>query len=458
MVGTRAKWFRAPGSPPVYEPQRPPRPRAPRVPDERKRYPKQPYNPGRPNPVPGHGDPRFPGYNPDHYPGQKPRPESAPRPRLPKPRPLRVPFGGIFPLVDMIDNVIYRPNPGATPKLPSNYYWCNGPHPLSSVSAPNRVFEMSRGPFFAWAGNCGIPPIDSQSCTHANYGSCSVRPARFQLGLARHYWWWNYTFTNTSGARGAALGTIERVGVAISPQPQAYWPVIGFGMSPDPNSQRYAAPVGDPFPPYVPQFQVGVGTPLAPEGFSNPELPFQPDFAWQFDTALDFQTPPITSPSLITPPKLDPPSPAPPRVPPVQREPPQKGEKQRKVITKTKAIGIALYKALDAASESAEVVDAVYDALPDDVKKRWKREDRPGDNFGQYGLGGADWKLQALYYNWHRVDVVQAIKNIIKNELQDRVIGGMQAVLPNNTGAAHSQGEKRLAKLLDEWFAEEFGL
>lgn len=447
MVGTRAKWFRAPGSPPVYEPQRPPRPRAPRVPDERKRYPKQPYNPGRPNPVPGHGDPRFPGYNPEHYPGQKPRPENGPRPRLPKPRPLRIPLGGIFPLVDMIDNVIYRPNPGLPPRLPANYVWCNGPHPWSTVSAPNRLFLLSNGPFFDSGGSCTVPPIGSQV----------TRPfpaSRMRLYNPLHYWWWNYTFTNTSGARGATVGTVQRVGAAVPDQAPAYWPVIGFGSSPNPNSDRFAPPrLG-------PEFKVGVGTPIVPGPvpFANPEMAYSPDFAWQFDTALDFQTPPITSPSLITPPKLDPPAPAPPRVPPVQREPPQKGEKQRKVITKTKAIGIALYKALDAASESAEVVDAVYDALPDDVKKRWKREDRPGDNFGQYGLGGADWKLQALYYNWHRVDVVQAIKNIIKNELQDRVIGGMQAVLPNNTGAAHSQGEKRLAKLLDEWFAEEFGL
>ena len=108
------------------------------------------------------------------------------------------------------------------------------------------------------------------------------------------------------------------------------------------------------------------------------------------------------------------------------------------MITRTKAIGIALYKALDAVSESAEVVDAVYDALPKDVRKRWEKErfpdarwirdkntgewvrvgvERPGDNFGQYGIDGADWKLQALYYNWHKVDVEKAIKNIIKNEL-----------------------------------------
>ena len=148
-------------------------------------------------------------------------------------------------------------------------------------------------------------------------------------------------------------------------------------------------------------------------------------------------------------------------------------------MTRTKAIGIATYKALDAVSEGAEVVDAVYDALPADVRKRWEKErfpdarwvrdkntgkwervgvERPGDSFGQYGIDGADWKLQALYYNWHKVDVEKAIKNIIKNELSDRVIGGIQSGLPKNSGAAHSQGEMELGQSLDDWFSSEFGL
>src|SRR3546814_8177011 len=82
-------------------------------------------------------------------------------------------------------------------------------------------------------------------------------------------------------------------------------------------------------------------------------------------------------------------------------------------------IGISIFKVLDSVSEAAEVVDALYEALPEDVKKRWGRDRRPGDSFGQYGLEGADWKLEALYYNWSKVDSEQAVKNLVKNRSEE---------------------------------------
>ncbi|PQM29548.1 hypothetical protein CVO77_01110 [Sphingopyxis lindanitolerans] len=236
----------------------------------------------------------------------------------------------------------------------------------------------------------------------------------------------------------------------------------------------------DPFPERapLPDFQIGVGKGLPdPTGFGNPDLAYQPDYQWVYDAAggiltdlgqgLEPGSPPGGSGHALPP------------VEPVKRQPPEKGEKQRKVITKTAKIGIALYKALDAVSESAEVVDAIYQALPADVRKRWEKAmfpdarwikdkrsgkwvrvgvDRPGDNFGQYGIGGADWKLRALYYNWHKVDVVQAVKNIIKNELTDKIIGGIESKLPRNSGNAHSDSERALSHYLDEFFTEELGL
>ncbi len=83
----------------------------------------------------------------------------------------------------------------------------------------------------------------------------------------------------------------------------------------------------------------------------------------------------------------------------------------------------ALTQALDKASEGAEIIDAVYQSLPASVRKRWDRKDRPADQIGQYGVEGADWKLQAIYHNWRHVDASKAVLNIIKNEAEDKLHG-----------------------------------
>ena len=78
-------------------------------------------------------------------------------------------------------------------------------------------------------------------------------------------------------------------------------------------------------------------------------------------------------------------------------------------------------------------VDAIFKALPKDVQRRWsKGRGTIGENFGQYGTAGADWKLQALWHNWHRVDAEQAVRNILKNFVEDAMIGATQKHLPRN--------------------------
>ena len=125
-----------------------------------------------------------------------------------------------------------------------------------------------------------------------------------------------------------------------------------------------------------------------------------------------------------------------------ERKPPRKNEKENKPKRSpmTRLLG-----AIDIASEGAEVIDAVYEALPEDVKRRWsKGRNKRGlvDTAGQYGIDGADWKLQALWHNWQKLDGAAAVENILKNELQDKVYGAFHKHAPRNTGGALNNSSK----------------
>ena len=495
MTNTKAKWFRDPGSKPVNEPRRPGR-EYPRTPDERRNYPTpRDPTPRRPPgvPVPSHNDPRFrpggpygPKVKPEIPPVRGPRPVS-PRPfpahgpvRLPNPRPFRfpklpTPFGN--PLWDIIpaavEEIIYPdPNLDRVPALPHNYRWCNGPGDFNWFKMPGfRKFESYGGPFFANNGSCFVGAIDSQSP--------AAWDGRMGMGILngnlRCYWWWNYDFVPWPGDfRGATVGSVERVGPAINPQPGPHPPLIPLRWS-NPNIERWAPYFPDEFPeiaPPVEDLEPGVAEPPT---VKNPDSPYDPDHAWAWDPVFGLAPVVFAPPVSNTPPEV----PVPPtvRLPPSQREAPPAGTRQRKAMARTKAVAIAIYKALDWASEAAEVVDAIYQALPKKVRDRWEKDrgahwvrdyvtgkwkkvglDRPGDQFGQYGLEGADWKLQAIYHNLGSLDLELAFRNIVKNHLSDLVIGGMQKKLPNNTGNAHAEGEREVAKWLDDIFTGELGL
>lgn len=125
-----------------------------------------------------------------------------------------------------------------------------------------------------------------------------------------------------------------------------------------------------------------------------------------------------------------------------RRQPPRRNQKEAKLRTRTQAIGMAIYQALDGFSEKAELVDSIFDALPDYIKKRWENKHKKRmfvDEFGQYGLEGADWKIQALWYNWDKVDMSTALENIIDNYIEDKVIGFIQKGMPKNVVNAFNQ-------------------
>lgn len=377
----------------------------------------------------------------------------GPRPRFPG-----LPW---LDVIDAVEPLMFPDQEGfRAPILPPNYRWCSGP-----VDWP-RGINWADNPAFVWYGSCLLSPESLPL-----FGQVAEPlwwepdPAMGPYWMIKNditpiYWWRNNRVPWPIDYRGVVGGTAERIGPPHPDglnQPLPYRPVITMVPPPDPNRMRdwpQLAPEYDPRPPRIPEKQDTPGT--SPEWAPTPDSPYEPDAAWQWDPYMGTGSAPDTgfggeiandNPPFIP-------------IPPVTRAPPTSGERQRKMLSRSAKIGIALYRALDRASELAEVVDCVWEGLPKEVQRRWKqcKENRRGDNFGQYGPDQADCKMRAVYHNYEKLDVEAVVKCIIKNELQDRIIGGMQAGLPRNTGNAHAEAEKKLAKWLDEIFSEELGL
>ena len=135
--------------------------------------------------------------------------------------------------------------------------------------------------------------------------------------------------------------------------------------------------------------------------------------------------------------------------------PPKPRQRERKALGTMRTV----LTVLDHASEAAEVVDAIYEALPAKTREKWSCGGGRGliDSAGQYGIDKADCKLRALWHNWHKVDIEKAVKNIIANEIQDRVIGNIARASPNNVGRATDDAQKKINELLERLF-EAVGL
>jgi len=108
-----------------------------------------------------------------------------------------------------------------------------------------------------------------------------------------------------------------------------------------------------------------------------------------------------------------------------------------KEAPKQKLGGVSLADVMDWMSEGAEVVDAFYQTLPDDVKKRWGKDRKkrgPADQYGQYGIDGADWKLEAMANNFDKIDWTKGLANVLANEIEDRLYGAAYGARDKVTG------------------------
>lgn len=88
--------------------------------------------------------------------------------------------------------------------------------------------------------------------------------------------------------------------------------------------------------------------------------------------------------------------------------PPGRGVKERKWIAAV-ASSSPLGRIVNGVTEGADLVEAFYGALPDYLK----------------GCRTLQCKLAALYEHWDKVNMLQAIANIVANQVEDRIIGGV---------------------------------
>lgn len=167
-----------------------------------------------------------------------------------------------------------------------------------------------------------------------------------------------------------------------------YRPITSFSGSPMPD--------GAPMNPNVSRAGPGA-PPWAPEPVPQPEPP--PPVPWQWYAP-------------------GPPNP-PPR--PHMSRPPGPNEREKKVISKSARVGIFLWKLMDTISELTEIGGALYEGLPEDIRKKANCPDAV--NIGQYGSDLNACMVETLIKNWHHLDAEEAIKAIAKNVAEDMTIG-----------------------------------
>ena len=101
-------------------------------------------------------------------------------------------------------------------------------------------------------------------------------------------------------------------------------------------------------------------------------------------------------------------------------QPPEPGVKEKKI--KTGLVGLARL-AMNAVTETGDAIDALYKALP-----KWLRDELFRRN--GYQPLSSNQRLRALYRHIEALDVAQAVKNLVLNEIEDQLIGRASRRVP----------------------------
>lgn len=317
------------------------------------------------------------------------------------------------------------PAPGGT-SHPGNYDWSGWnvatgqtnalpevPDTFPVVSAGGVTYTPVGGPFVTDTFGFWLDEVDGMSMTG------------YQVGIGTTLEQWLSTHTNAGDAfqyhndydgTPFASPPITRQGTAWS----GWYQRTVDGAAGDPLYIGFGTPLPMDLPLDWAEPDPNMKRNMFPDGIADPGSP---------------EKDPEPDPRYKRGPRWRPPRPA----------PPKKGIRERKMKGPLNTI----LHVLDIVSEASEYVGAIYDALPKDVRDRWDQKGRGlMDNAGQYGIDGADWKLNAIWHNLHKVDVEQAIKNIIANEFQDKILGKYQQALPKNIGHVADVGSLGLNELI----------
>ena len=390
-----------------------------------------------PRPMPGE-----PGYKP-RVPRVKPTPGVSPKLPLPTKRLPRVPIplGPLLLGLELLDPLLF-PRPYRIPNPLDGWRKCWGD---CAVVTPNRTAgspsALCASPNLMCQGGQGSGAPNAMTLD-PTWTACLFGYAINIFGSWRQTYHSYYARSTATPLTGDGLVPSMRVGIPL-------WPMT------DPNLDRF---VPSPMPPS----KIGVGTPLPDENtipMTGPELGGLLETLPWYKTSISAVSAPIGSPQVPSRPGQTVPEPAPGRIRVggprhVRRRPPRKTKELKAKGPIYLAMAIA-----DSVSEGSEVVDAIYESLPKDVRKRWKcKRSAPFiDSAGQYGIDNADCKAQAVFHNLHKVDPAEAFRNIVANIAEDKLIGSMHKLLPRNMINAAGDGQFAVSQLVQA-LLEELGL
>lgn len=355
-------------------------------------------------------------------------------PKAPRPIPRGFRFPKALPLApllwlpDLLDPAGWFPPQNPKPRgLPSgNWTRTHGPYSWPSYGLAQPLIEPT--PFFS---NSNYPGrITGQAISHDDY----VWPGSRDIG----YWWYYGTDVQRSASYERwTRPDYGRIDYDPNFPGQMGRPALPAGfLAPFPDGDMYPSLPGSrdevPSPWRSPHEQTEKGyEPPEPPGREPPgnkrPLPWFPGYIperdYQPGTGPGSPRDPTLStswdvvPDLVTEPKM--------RLEDRVRRPARQGEKERKFRAADQKLYRILTNAFGAATEAADFVHALWNALPKNRKGGfWWKKDGGVDHKGAWmPKANAFERAKLVYDHFDEIDVAKALRNLAIQQAQDAAIG-----------------------------------